>query len=78
MFDNIIFSSYFIEWLNRDLPFSWRRKYICGGVIFVMILSHLNFLSFFFVSIMSIISVLIIITSFIYDVILLYGRKDYA
>ena len=42
-----IFSSYFIEWLNRDLPFSWRRKYICGGGIFVMILSHLNFLSFF-------------------------------
>jgi len=39
-----IFSSYFIEWLNRDLPFSWRRKYICGGVIFVMILCHLNFL----------------------------------
>ena len=73
-----IFSSYFIKWLNRDLPFSWRRKYICGGVIFVMILSHLNFLSFFFVSIMSIISILIIIISFVYDVILLYGRKDYA
>ena len=73
-----VFCGLFIKWLNGKLPFSWRRKYICGGVIVIMIFSHLDFLSFFFINVMSIISVMILIMSFVYDVILLYRRRNYA
>ena len=68
----------FFNWLQKDLPKSFRRKFVCTGVIVIMILSHFEFLSFYLVSLMSIISILILVMSFAYDIFVLYKRRNYA
>ena len=63
-------------WMRSELYDSMRRKSICAITTLMLIISNLEFLSFFLVKLLSIISVSIIVFSFMKDILWLYRRNN--
>ena len=67
---------YAFVWMRSELYDSMRRKSICAITTFMLIISNLEVLSFFLVELLSIISLTIIVFSFIKDILWLYRRNN--
>ncbi len=73
----IVLGLYF-EWLKNTLPKSYLRKVICSMTVFLLIISHIRYLSNSCIQIISILAFLMITFSFTKDIIWLYRSKKYA
>ena len=67
---------YVFVWMRSDLYDSMRRKSICAVTTFLLIVCNLEFLSFFLIGLLSIISISIIVFSFMKDILWLYRRNN--
>ena len=67
---------YVFAWMRSDLYDSMRRKSICAVTTFLLIVCNLEFLSFFLIELLSIISISIIVFSFMKDILWLYRRNN--
>ena len=67
---------YVFVWMRSDLYDSMRRKSICAVTTFLLIVCNLEFLSFFLIELLSIISISIIVFSFMKDILWLYRRNN--
>jgi len=67
---------YVFVWMRSDLYDSMRRKSICAVTTFSLIVCNLEFLSFFLIELLSIISISIIVFSFMKDILWLYRRNN--
>ena len=63
-------------WMRSELYESFRRKFICVVTTFTLIICNLEILSFFLIELLSIISVSIIVLSFMKDILWLYRRNN--
>lgn len=63
-------------WMRSELYDSIRRKSICAVTTFLLIVCNLEFLSFFLIELLSIISISIIVFSFTKDILWLYRRNN--
>ena len=67
---------YVFVWMRSELYDSMRRKSICAVTTFLLIVCNLEFLSFFLIELLSIISISIIVFSFMKDILWLYRRNN--
>ena len=67
---------YIFVWMRSELYDSIRRKSICAVTTFLLIMCNLEFLSFFLIELLSIISMFIILFSFMKDILWLYRRNN--
>ena len=67
---------YIFVWMRSELYDSIRRKSICAVTTFLLIVCNLEFLSFFLIELLSIISMFIILFSFMKDILWLYRRNN--
>jgi len=67
---------YIFIWMRSELCDSIRRKSICAVTTFLLIVCNLEFLSFFLIELLSIISISIIVFSFVKDILWLYRRNN--
>ena len=67
---------YIFVWMRSELYDSIRRKSICAVTTFLLIMCNLEFLSFFLIELLSIISISIIVFSFMKDILWLYRRNN--
>ena len=67
---------YIFVWMRSELYDSIRRKSICAVTTFLLIVCNLEFLSFFLIELLSIISISIIVFSFMKDILWLYRRNN--
>ena len=67
---------YIFVWMRSELYDSMRRKSICAVTTFLLIVCNLEFLSFFLIELLSIISMFIILFSFMKDILWLYRRNN--
>ena len=71
----LLMKSVFV-WMRSELYDSMRRKSICAVTTFLLIVCNLEFLSFFLIELLSIISIFIILFSFMKDILWLYRRNN--
>ena len=71
----LLMKSVFV-WMRSELYDSMRRKSICAVTTFLLIVCNLEFLSFFLIELLSIISISIIVFSFMKDILWLYRRNN--